>query len=121
MDLLLILYSIRINDGKKLAVLTTRSDSLRSVLPAELHIAEQFSKTGRTNPGIISLEAIDHEILARTSSRHRGIGKLLWKQSEDASQMLFYQQMSHPKYQWLQTPPEQCQLELRGRMYMHFA
>ena len=70
---------------KTLAPLTTRSSSLRCVSAAEHYVAAQYSRTGRTILQNISQEAIYHGILARTS-RCKAFEKLLWKQSEDASQ-----------------------------------
>ena len=71
---------------RKLALLTTRSSSLRCVSAAEHPSAEQSPKQARQTPESISQEAIYHGILARTSSRYHVFEKLLWKQSEDASQ-----------------------------------
>ena len=45
----------------------------------------------------ISQEAIYQETLAMTSSRYQVFAKLLWKSSEDASQMSSLNQMSLPK------------------------
>ena len=54
-------------------------------------------KLAGQNPESISQEAINHETLARTSSRYQVFAKLLWKPSEDASQRSSLNQMSLPK------------------------
>ena len=83
-------------DHKKLAPLTTRSSSLRCVSAAEHQTAEQYSKTGRTKP----LKHLPRSSLSWNTYQHflkiPSRGKLLWKQSEDASQKSSWNQMSLP-------------------------
>ena len=78
------------------AQLTARSSSSRCVSAAEHHTAEQYYKTGGANSENLSQEAINHGTLARTSSRYKFFEKLLWKPSEDPSQMSSWNQMSLP-------------------------
>ena len=64
------------------------SDSFSTVPPIVNFTTLQNSTTNPAghNPKSMSQEAVYHGILARTSLRYQVIEKLLWKQSEDASQ-----------------------------------
>ena len=79
---------------KKLALLTTRFSSLRCVSASEHQTAEQYSKTGKTKP----LKHLTRSSLSWNTCQDflkiQAVEKLLWKQSEYASQKSFWNQMS---------------------------
>ena len=90
--------------GRNRSPPTARSSSLRCVSADEHHTPEQYSKRTCQNPESISREAIYHGALARTSSRCHVFEKLVWKPSEGATQISYWNQISLPKYQGHQTP-----------------
>ena len=69
------------------APLTARSSSLRCDRQPSTRLQNNTPKLLGQNPESIPQEALCHETLARTSSRYQVLSKLLWKLSEDASQI----------------------------------
>ena len=79
------------------APLAARFSSLRFVSEPNTRLQNNTPKLAGQNHESISQEALHHETLATTSSRYQVFAKLLWKPSEDASQMSSLNQMSLPK------------------------
>ena len=71
--------------------LTTRSSGLRCASAAEHHTAEQYSKTGRTKPWKHLPRSYLSCYTRQTLSRYQVFQTLLWKLSEDASQITLYE------------------------------